>query len=196
MDRREYGDVLDDMRPYEKLARNGSIAGVMTAHVVYSEMDERPASFSEFWIVHELRERLGFDGAVFSDDLSMKATRDWGSMAERSALALSAGCDMVIICNDRPRAQRAVHRPVIVLGLPGPSDTMDVLDGFGPDAPGLVPGQDDATDRLLLEGTPGADVVTISETARCTSASSVIARLTATSQARRTSMPPATSCAA
>lgn len=108
VDRREYGDVLDDMRPYEKLISNGAVAGVMTAHVVYEEMDDLPASFSEFWIQRELRSRLGFDGAVFCDDLSMKATRDYGSMQERAKRALDAGCDMVLVCNDRPAAQKAV----------------------------------------------------------------------------------------
>jgi beta-N-acetylhexosaminidase len=108
VDRREYGDVLDDMRPYEKLISNGAVAGVMTAHVVYAEMDDLPASFSEFWVQRELRSRLGFDGAVFCDDLSMKATRDYGSMQDRARRALDAGCDMVLVCNDRPAAKKAV----------------------------------------------------------------------------------------
>lgn len=108
VDRREYGKVLDDMRPYEKLIRNGLIAGVMMAHIVYREMDEIPAGFSSFWIQRELRSRLGFGGAVFCDDLSMKATRDYGSMAERATLALHAGCDMVLVCNDRSAALEAV----------------------------------------------------------------------------------------
>ncbi len=108
VDRREYSDVLDDMRPYEKLVGNGLLAGVMTAHVVYRGLDEMPASFSEYWIQQELRSRLGFDGAVFCDDLSMKATRDYGSMPIRAARALEAGCDMVLVCNDRPAAQKTV----------------------------------------------------------------------------------------
>jgi beta-N-acetylhexosaminidase len=108
VDRREYSDVLDDMRPYDKLVNNGLLAGVMTAHVVYKAMDELPASFSEYWIQGELRSRIGFDGAVFCDDLSMKATRDYGSMPTRAMRALDAGCDMVLVCNDRPAAHRAV----------------------------------------------------------------------------------------
>jgi beta-N-acetylhexosaminidase len=108
IDRREYGDVLDDMRPYDKLISNGAIAGVMMSHVVYSDIDPQPAGFSEYWIQTELRSRLGFDGAVFCDDLSMKATGSYGSMSERARLALGAGCDMVLICNDRPAAQSAV----------------------------------------------------------------------------------------
>ena len=108
VDRREYSDVLDDMRPYDKLVSNGLIAGVMTAHVVYQAMDEMPASFSAYWIQQELRSRLGFDGAIFCDDLSMKATSEYGAMAVRTRRALDAGCDMVLICNDRPAARKSV----------------------------------------------------------------------------------------
>lgn len=109
VDRREYGDVLDDMRPYERLIANGQVAGVMLAHVVFHEMDELPAGFSRYWIERELRGRLGFGGAVFCDDLSMKATAAYGSMRERARLALGAGCDMVLVCNDRRRAEQAVE---------------------------------------------------------------------------------------
>jgi beta-N-acetylhexosaminidase len=109
VDRREYGDVLDDMRPYDKLISNGHIAGVMLAHVVYREMDDLPAGFSEFWIERELRSRLGFGGAVFCDDLSMQATSAYGSMRRRAKRALDAGCDMVLVCNDRRRAEQAVQ---------------------------------------------------------------------------------------
>ena len=108
VDHREYGLVLDDMRPYERLIGNGQLAGVMLAHIVYERMDMLPASFSEYWIQRELRSRLGFGGAVFCDDLSMKATRDYGSMAERARLALEAGCDMILVCNDRDAAHQAV----------------------------------------------------------------------------------------
>ncbi len=108
VDRRSYGELLDDMRPYDKLVGNGHLVGTMTAHVIYQQMDSMPAGFSTFWIQGELRSRLGFDGAVFSDDLSMRAARDYGSMSRRAKLALAAGCDMVLICNDRAAAQRAV----------------------------------------------------------------------------------------
>jgi len=109
VDRREYGDLLDDMRPYDKLISNGQIAGVMLAHVVYREMDDMPAGFSTFWIERELRSRLGFGGAVFCDDLSMQATSAYGSMRRRAKRALDADCDMVLICNDRRRAEQAVQ---------------------------------------------------------------------------------------
>ena len=109
VDRRDYGLILDDMRPYESMISTGVVAGVMLAHIVYQEIDNMPAGFSEYWIQRELRTRLGFGGAVFCDDLSMKATASYGSMADRARLALQAGCDMILVCNDRDRAQRAVR---------------------------------------------------------------------------------------
>lgn len=108
VDRRDYGILLDDMRPYERLISNGAIAGVMLAHIVFEQIDAQPAGFSEYWIQRELRSRLGFGGAVFCDDLSMKATENYGSMAERGRLALMSGCDMILVCNDRDAAHVAV----------------------------------------------------------------------------------------
>ena len=108
VDRREYGLILDDMRPYERLIGTGVIAGVMLAHIVYQEIDSQPAGFSSYWTQRELRTRLGFGGAVFCDDLGMRATREFGTMPERARLALDAGCDMILICNDRDAAQQAV----------------------------------------------------------------------------------------
>ena len=108
VDRREYSEILDDMRPYDTLIGNGLAAGVMIAHVVYKEIDEAPAGFSGRWIQDELRGRLGFGGAVFCDDLSRKATRGYGNMPQRARLALDAGCDMVLVCNDRSAAEQAV----------------------------------------------------------------------------------------
>ena len=108
VDRREYGLLLDDMQPYERLVRNGSIAGVMMAHIVYEQLDPTPAGFSTYWIEQELRTRIGFGGAVFSDDLSMKATAAYGTMADRARLSLDAGCDMILVCNARDAAHEAV----------------------------------------------------------------------------------------
>ena len=67
-----------------------------------------PAGFSEVWIQRELRSKLGFGGAVFCDDLSMKATSRYGRMQDRARLALQAGCDMILVCNDRDAAHEAV----------------------------------------------------------------------------------------
>ncbi len=108
VDRRSYGDLLDDMRPYEKLIAKRQLAGVMIAHIVYAETDPLPASFSSYWIKQQLRSALNYDGAVVCDDLSMKATESMGSMPKRARLALQAGCDMVIVCNNRPAASATV----------------------------------------------------------------------------------------
>ena len=108
VDRRSYGDLLDDMRPYEKLIGKRQLAGVMIAHIVYAETDPLPASFSPYWIQDQLRSRLGFDGAILCDDLSMQATATMGSMPKRAGRALAAGCDMVLVCNDRAAASATV----------------------------------------------------------------------------------------
>ena len=109
VDRRDYGKLLDDMRPYERMMNTGVVAGVMLAHIIYQEIDALPAGFSEVWIQRELRSRLGFGGAIFCDDLSMKATTSYGRMTARARLSLQAGCDMILICNDRDAAHRAVE---------------------------------------------------------------------------------------
>lgn len=108
VDRRDYADITEDMRPFEQLVRAG-LPAVMTAHVVYSELDPLPASFSPWWIGSELRQRIGFRGAVFSDDLTMRATAELGSITERADAVLEAGSDMVLVCNDRPSAERVAE---------------------------------------------------------------------------------------
>ena len=102
IDERPLAKILgDDARPYEWLA--GTLASVMPAHVIYPKVDERPAGFSERWLREVLRVEIGFDGAVFSDDLSMAGARRVAgvevSYGEAAALALSAGCDLVLLCN-------------------------------------------------------------------------------------------------
>ena len=107
VDRR--GDELTALLQFdEKLIGNRQLAGVMLAHIVYEEMDPMPAGFSSYWIQNQLRSQLGYDGAVFCDDLSMKATRQYGSMPARAKLSLEAGCDMILVCNDRPAASATV----------------------------------------------------------------------------------------
>ena len=107
VDRRELADLGPDLLPYDRLIANG-LAGVMTAHVVYSECDSLPATFSQWWLSEYLRKRLRFHGVIFSDDLSMAAARSYGSVSDTVRMALDAGCDMILICNDRPAAEQAV----------------------------------------------------------------------------------------
>lgn len=100
VDRRPLADLDDDIYPYRRLMDNG-LASIMAAHVIFADVDGLPAGFSPRWIQQELRGRLGFDGAVFTDDLSMAGASVVGDMLARSTAALQAGCDVLSLCNNR-----------------------------------------------------------------------------------------------
>ena len=90
--------LADDAAPYRWLG-DAVLPSVMPAHVIYPEVDDRPAGFSERWINDILRKRLGYDGMVFSDDLTMEGASVAGDILARAQAALGAGCDMVLVCN-------------------------------------------------------------------------------------------------
>lgn len=96
-DDREAGAVLADLRPYRSLA--AELTAIMTAHVAYAGWDGETATYSKRLLNDVLRDRLGFTGLVFSDDLSMKGAGGGAAPAERAERALAAGCDMVLHCN-------------------------------------------------------------------------------------------------
>jgi beta-N-acetylhexosaminidase len=104
VDKRRFEDLeIEDLRPFEAMIQAGMEA-IMPAHVIYSHIDKELAGFSPFWLKNVLRQQLSFQGVIFSDDLNMAAAKEAGGYGDRATAALSAGCDMVLVCNNRPAA--------------------------------------------------------------------------------------------
>lgn len=132
VDRRPLADLDDDIYPYRRLIDNG-LASIMAAHVIFADVDGLPAGFSSRWMQQELRGRLGFDGAIFTDDLSMAGASVVGDMVARSRAALDAGCDVLSLCNNRQGVLQVIDslrgsgdalsqvRMARLHGKPGPS---------------------------------------------------------------------------
>ena len=101
--------AAEDLVPFGALARLG-LESMMAAHVVYPAVDSVPAGYSHAWCTRILRERIGFDGLLFSDDLGMAGACTAGDIVERADAALAAGCDVALTCNEMDAADELLAR--------------------------------------------------------------------------------------
>jgi beta-N-acetylhexosaminidase len=110
VDRRELADLTGDLAPYRRLIANG-LPAVMVAHILFPAVDAAPSSLSARWIRDVLRGEMRFQGVVFADDLSMGgAAAAFGDVVTRATRALSAGCDMLPVCNQRAAVVELLDR--------------------------------------------------------------------------------------
>ena len=107
VDRRSFEDLKNkDLKPFAALSN--SLGGIMPAHITFPDIDISSVGFSEFWLQKILRQQLGFKGVIFSDDLSMKGADVAGGYKDKADLALKAGCDMILVCNNPEGAQEVL----------------------------------------------------------------------------------------
>ena len=107
VDERELHELLnEDLKPYIKL--NDKLDVIMCAHILFSKVDSKIPSFSDTWINNVLRNKLNYKGLIFSDDLSMLGSGNH-SLINKVKMSLNAGCDMVIICNDRSGVKEVIE---------------------------------------------------------------------------------------
>ncbi|WP_019672417.1 beta-N-acetylhexosaminidase [Psychrobacter lutiphocae] len=107
IDNRSFDQIKQvDLQPF--IQCQPWLDALMPAHVIFNQVDDKPAGFSKVWLQDIARNHLGFDGVLFSDDLSMKAAHVAGDAGARVKAAITAGCDMALVCNDREAALLAI----------------------------------------------------------------------------------------
>lgn len=128
IDNREISAIAGlDLLPFKNLATK--LQGMMPAHVIYPQVDALPAGFSRYWLQDILRQQLQFEGVIFSDDLAMQGATIVGGMTTRAEMALDAGCDVILVCNDRTGAIQVLDE----VKLPPPGrDHLGMMRGLKP----------------------------------------------------------------
>lgn len=110
VDERSYNQIAaDDLIPFTQLIRRGAVDAIMPAHIVFPQVDDKPAGFSSVWMRDILRQQCQFKGVIISDDLGMGGAVGMGTYAQRLHSALNAGCDLVLLCNDHSGIQECVE---------------------------------------------------------------------------------------
>lgn len=106
IDTRSLDEIINsDMQPFAQTLP--WLDALMPAHVIFSQVDNKPAGFSKIWLKDIIRKQLNFDGVLFSDDLSMAGAQAAGDVSARVKAAIEAGCDIALVCNDRVAAHEA-----------------------------------------------------------------------------------------
>ncbi len=107
-DTRNFEEIENhDLHPFVKL--HSKLDAMMPAHIVFPAVDAQPVGFSSHWLKTILRKDMGYQGLIFSDDLSMEGAAIIDTFAERASVALNAGCDSVLVCNNRVAAIEVVE---------------------------------------------------------------------------------------
>ncbi|MEH6504295.1 MAG: beta-N-acetylhexosaminidase [Cycloclasticus sp.] len=136
VDERPLEEIMQhDVYPFKRLIQAG-MKGIMPAHVIYQQVDALPAGFSEYWLNDVLRQQLGFQGAIFSDDLTMHGASVIGDYEQRARQALRAGGDMALVCNNRSAAEQVID------GLSGMDISLDSVKRLTDMRPKEVPVKD------------------------------------------------------
>lgn len=106
IDTRSLDEIINsDMQPFTQTLP--WLDALMPAHVIFSQVDNKPAGLSKIWLKDIIRKQLNFDGVLFSDDLSMAGAQAAGDVSARVKAAIEAGCDIALVCNDRVAAHEA-----------------------------------------------------------------------------------------
>ena len=122
VDNRSNADIFEnDMQPFKELINANKLDAIMPSHVVYSQCDDLPCGFSDYWLQKILKQELGFKGAIISDDISMHGASFVGNHLSRTEAAIAAGCDLILACND------PVAAISILDGLDAPAKSNELL---------------------------------------------------------------------